>query len=435
MSIGSRYHIAGFSRCGVPAGYILALLFVTVHCIETCDFFCACCPAIDLDVYVDDFALSIIGLEAKVLKSMPHAAGVLSLLIRSMLGCTVALDKADDVASSHLLLIKLRNLLGELGGTKRIWDAAVHLGVDFNPAGVRKSRARRPKAKARVKLAKHRLKRILIVRKRIASGRGRISKILSTGVKPALGYGACVNGATDAKLLPARRNLLAGSSPTARGTSFRAKLARHGDSCGLMAVAQAHMWAAEIWRAVANLPGSHPSLPELRRAWTAAAPELASSWRSARGPLAGAVLSLRRIGWDVVDWCTWTDDRGFLILLTEHSPKFVERALKDGIQRCLERDLAGHLCLEQGVDGARALVDITRSFLRSRCKTALQKSIAAVVFCNSLWTRARADEAGYIVDSLICPLCQLANDTLWHRLYQCTAPQVVAIRDADTARR
>ena len=109
-------------------------------------------------------------------------------------------------------------------------------------------------------------------------------------------------------------------------------------------------------------------------------------------------------------------------MLTAHSPKFVQRAVMDGIQRSLERDLAAHVGLDDGPAGVRALVDVTRSLLRSRNKTPLQKPMAASLFCSALWTRQRADEAGYELDSTLCPLCLHAADTLWHRLYECASP-------------
>ena len=47
--------------------------------------------------------------------------------------------------------------------------------------------------------------------------------------------------------------------------------------------------------------------------------------------------------------------------------------------------------------------------------------MALKVFCNGIWTAERAQDAGYVMSSLACPLCEESDDTFEHRLLWCPA--------------
>ena len=47
--------------------------------------------------------------------------------------------------------------------------------------------------------------------------------------------------------------------------------------------------------------------------------------------------------------------------------------------------------------------------------------------CDAIWTQTRLDDAGYDVDTK-CQKCGLAEDTIHHRVWQCTHPPIAAIR-------
>ena len=67
---------------------------------------------LELDFYVDDFTQSVIGVRAQVLRHLPAAARSLLWQIKHSLGCDISMEKADLVASSHDLLLKLKEALG-----------------------------------------------------------------------------------------------------------------------------------------------------------------------------------------------------------------------------------------------------------------------------------------------------------------------------------
>ena len=47
---------------------------------------------------------------------------------------------------------------------------------------------------------------------------------------------------------------------------------------------------------------------------------------------------------------------------------------------------------------------------------------------NALWSKTRLLEAGYIVEDLSCQMCGIANDTIHHRLWECTHPKASEAR-------
>ena len=116
------------------------------------------------------------------------------------------------------------------------------------------------------------------IRRRLAHGRTRISKIFTTGVRPALGYGSIVNGASDRELRDANRLLAAGHGPTTCGTSLSCKLALHGDVTGGMGYAPALAWATEVWLAFTDAPGPHLLPEELHSIWQSAKPWEVRTW-------------------------------------------------------------------------------------------------------------------------------------------------------------
>ena len=140
------------------------------------------------------------------------------------------------------------------------------------------------------------------------------------------------------------------------------------------------------------------------------------------------MLSFLRIGWKAVDAFRWEDDRGRSVVLTAHSPRLLRMMLKDGLQRQLERDLAVKvgLCDKDNPGGARAMVDVARSMLRSKKVDALGKGIIRSFFCGAIWTTKRASDSGYRIE-VKCALCGGGDDSVTHRL-RCPHPDAVEAR-------
>ena len=77
----------------------------------------------------------------------------------------------------------------------------------------------------------------------------------------------------------------------------------------------------------------------------------------------------------------------------------------------------------------RMCIDLvkTATSSHSRKYTPLEQGCIAAWFCDAIWTRQRALDAGYIIDPT-CELCGAAPDTVWHRIWLCKAPQCLAAR-------
>ena len=75
-------------------------------------------PGVELDLYVDDFTVPFKGARQQILKGLPSAARFLLDVSRRILGCGIALEKAELVAPSYDLLQRLLQGLGELAACR-----------------------------------------------------------------------------------------------------------------------------------------------------------------------------------------------------------------------------------------------------------------------------------------------------------------------------
>ena len=72
-------------------------------------------------------------------------------------------------------------------------------------------------------------------------------------------------------------------------------------------------------------------------------------------------------------------------------------------------------------------IEPVKAFLRKRTVKPLGAACVRKAFCDSYWPGASLQDAGYILDGL-CPLCLLVADTLFHRIWVCTAEAAAAAR-------
>ena len=98
----------------------------------------------------------------------------------------------------------------------------------------------------------------------------------------------------------------------------------------------------------------------------------------------------------------------------------IQHLLFAGIHRQHGRRAAEHIFGEAG--GGIATEFIHKEFLNSKKWTPQQHYIVRAVTTGGFWTGHRLREAGYITDGL-CPFCG-CDDTLFHRLWRCSDPEV-----------
>jgi len=72
---------------------------------------------------------------------------------------------------------------------------------------------------------------------------------------------------------------------------------------------------------------------------------------------------------------------------------------------------------------------LTRPGNKTQSIDAQAKYLIRAAACDALWTRDRAEKAGYVVESTVCPLCQTAQDSVFHRVWECTHPEAKEARD------
>ena len=219
-----------------------------------------------------------------------------------------------------------------------------------------------------------------------------------------------------------------------RGRSLDAVLLVNGGTTGKLQVAAMVRWAKEIWSASNIRSFRCISLPKCRRLWEATDGR-PLSWRAARGPLAIARLEAARIGWASLGPFSIRTDLGATFTLTEVSPKRVELEAIAAVVRSLERRLAARwrpaaAAVTDGDARQRLASGPVKRFL-AKVPAAARGLVAAAV-CNALWTRARLSDKGLLIDPM-CPLCGVCKDTVYHRVWKCTA--VRAQRERVTSRR
>ena len=260
--------------------------------------------------------------------------------------------------------------------------------------------------------------------------------VCTAGILSATTFGEEVNGTSDAELKILRQVFGAATAPATSGRSLKASLLSTGDPTWRPATAPIRRWHKELWRIANSDERAKFSADQMQVAWDTAvaskhemySDEGFPKWSATRGPVSSMFLSLERIGWTFENPTMWVDDLGVGRDIVEFGPKLFDQFLKASFRRRDERDVAKAMGFAT-LEGKRACFDVVREYLTApnrNCKRS--KDAVLAVACNAVWTRKRLADAGYDVGDTTCELCNDGNDTLYHRLWCCTAPAVVAVR-------
>ncbi len=88
----------------------------------------------------------------------------------------------------------------------------------------------------------------------------------------------------------------------------------------------------------------------------------------------------------------------------------------------------------QEFENRRVCLDHVASRLRGdKQLTASDRATFRSVLCGAVMTHDEAASLGYVVNN-VCPLCGAASDTVFHRVWLCTHPEVVAARNKHAPR-
>ena len=270
-----------YARNGLPAGDIFNDVFVKAYAMAAFDRFVHRNPSVRLASYVDDDTINAVGTFDEVRRAIKAAASDLKQVFADDLKVQLALPKLCSVASSQALAEKVQKDLKELAGT--VGRSAVNLGVDYAPAVARCTPFAGRKRRERYSLMQRRHCRIMRLRKAMTAGKSRLGRLYMVGIRPAVSFGAPVNGLSDSELLKLRRTLVSPITPCHGGVSLSAKLALMGDPAWKQAVAPVVAWVSAVWIAITQPQWARISIVELRSIWLQAEPEDVQTWAKSRG--------------------------------------------------------------------------------------------------------------------------------------------------------
>ncbi len=436
IRVGSAISHEVYPRRSILAGCTFALVLIRLIAIEPIDHLMKAVRSrlvgwdadIRLVLYVDDGIISTYGpLDAVALLHAWVTRLALDWIAR-VLKKEVAVHKLSCIASSALLVARLRTGLRDLGIV--IATEGELLGVDFAAGGpVRRRRvqvARRRKAVAR----KPRLKWW-----RLSGGR-HVANVAKGGLLPTAAYGDAVVGVTNAALRDYRRIHAASVHVQCAGSSLTAKLAVGGTAYADHdpAVIHSNPTLMPLLRKLWDQPGCRGGVV---MGWRRAQDEVANTptseqWAKSGGPIMATLLHFNRVG---IRWVA-----PFRIVALDHEvdliatpPKQVLAIVAAHARRHLDAQFLGRLGKEHDWDMERVKAtyrhgvdwELLRQVLRGGGDLAWRLSAEEKVglhllVCGGFWPEHRRWRVG-IRDSAQCDACKLEEGTEVHRIHTCGA--------------
>jgi hypothetical protein len=398
------------------------------------------------EIYIDDLQWDVeAASEEEAACAFVQVAHVLSDVIQIDMHADLAYDKAAVVASapgsrrSDRLARSVRRRMGRAGGAEVV--AAHNLGIDYA--------AGRPRAEWAAKTSTLKLKRFrkgarragraAVLRRHLASvSKHKAKRLFAGNVRAVAFYGAEVHGLDDRELAAAWRLAAKCLSPTTPGRSVDALALTNLKVIGLLPFAQVRRWALEVWRASCGFDRMAIPLSELCRIHAdVAARGAPQRWRDSRGPVGGAFLELKRLGWSFGDGqsapFSLITDLGDTLVLTRVSPAALDVHLSAAYGRALERRLAAKWRAETDYGVLQSDLRLAHEPVARAINSAeagrIGRGAARAFACNAVWTRDRLVRVGGLLLDSTCPLCETGPDTMWHRLWLCSHHEVVEHRN------
>ena len=402
---------------GVIAGCTAATYHVQSFAAPPLDTFREVHVHIDLNLHVDDLIMHEGAVsESIVAQDLALAAADMRLVIANELKCKISVPKAAMAASSAKLLKRLGKALGDLGHYRQA--SAENLGIDFAGGRTRRSYLGKSRAFKRFAAVKARLGR---VRKLGKAAKATAAKVFSTGLNPALSYGAEVQGFDNAQVRDFQSIQLSSVGMFGKGKSRTIALALVDDRAWEPACAPIVMWARMVW-AAGTCSSEHRNTPDLRvliKWWRDTRAKLPLKWQSSRGPFGAMHLSMQRLGWTPTGPLSFRDAQGVSHAILAIGPKLVSALAKRDWMMGIRQRASESL----GMTGDERL-DLYRARKLLLGKTpfiALERGTLINFLIQGVWTRQRLDALGYQVDDMTCALCGEGVDNLTHRLLECSA--------------
>ena len=128
----------------------------------------------------------------------------------------------------------------------------------------------------------------------------------------------------------------------------------------------------------------------------------------------------------------WEDDLGEEVDLFHTSPALLAKKLQQATQRWHERRAMSRWHEDEERQEDRLCFDVVKHLANKngdRQEQYLTKSAATM----GIWTQTRLKDAGCEIEDTKCPMCHLAEDTIQHRCWLCTHPEVKKARDRNSS--
>lgn len=377
-----------------------------------------------ISIYIDDLQLSVTGEYNYVIQVLVALIKRAANCVTLNLKCKINTSKTELITSDKKLADAIVHNASTFFPQHAITTAnARNLGADYT-AGRKRFHLRTKSVRGnRFKLLRQRMARLVAI-KRMAGFKAQ--KIWHTGLQPMLTFGAEITGFDKQQLWNAESAALRFLPPGARGASRTAKLEFAKGPLDKTATAAFIRLSKEIWLASNNDSNAIPllTLASMWRFVQAASLDENVTWTSSRGPLHIAGIEIRRLGWEICDLFTVKTSDNLRLKLTVSAPKDIEKHIARQRSRQRMDDLAMKLkqriCESLNPDEGPLSIRLAIKCAASRSTTPLATSLIRAAATHALWTRKRLALVGYVVTAR-CPLCDNAEDTIFHRLYECEA--------------
>ncbi len=442
-----------YARDGIVPGCTFATTFVKLFYMRRLDALVARLPPnIDVDMYIDDLAISGNGTSDRLVEDITSAWRNARAVLVADLGCKIADAKSRVVASSGRVA---RVIAGKLGIEHAVRRNAPNLGVDTTAGARRRTiRCGGSQRRKRFSIMGRRSRKLARLARTLG---GRSIKVFTAGIAPQANYGAEIWGVSDAESTALRRAAARALRPWSRCRSLTTVHLLHGlPTCKEDLRTVVH-YAKQVWRAAADKKAAAArdmDLTALRQLWEkafAGAEQIVSgysqakrlgggaissrearrAWDAVKGPVGAAALSLARVGWSFRNAFSLTDAHGEEVLLTVTSPSMLTKMLidasKDECERAVGRAWA---TTDPSFAGRRVCIDLVAKAIKNGYKdglTPIQIGALRAAVCNGVYTRSRAVADGYEVPDQ-CPACGARGDTPHHRVYGCSHTKEAVLR-------
>ena len=96
----------------------------------------------------------------------------------------------------------------------------------------------------------------------------------------------------------------------------------------------------------------------------------------------------------------------------------------------MNQRLAAKKLVPSGFEGLRASLEVAKRVASSKRGKLSRKELSSLrnAAVNAVWTKHRLNETVYEMENSLCDMCGQEEDTLWHRIWFCKNPLVVAVR-------